>query len=99
MNSSSGANGKHSFDTEASSGAGEGKVGIAGALAITIADITTNAEIKDNHTRGPPFDKLNGSASHHLRSIRRRLQGQRKGEGRRRRDGRHWRRGCHQHRQ
>src|SRR5262249_33815939 len=40
----------------------EGKVGIAGALSLTIADVTTNAEIKDNHTRGPPFDKLNGSA-------------------------------------
>src|SRR5262249_32332809 len=57
MNSSNGANGKHSFDTEATSGAGEGKVGIAGALSLTIADVTTNAEIKDNHTRGSPFDK------------------------------------------
>ncbi|HET7128249.1 MAG TPA: hypothetical protein VFJ93_04150, partial [Gaiellaceae bacterium] len=62
MNSANGGNGKHQFDSEAVSGAGEGKVGISGALALTIADVTTNAQIKDNHTRGPPAaDKLNGS--------------------------------------
>ena len=61
MNSTNGANAKHSFDTLAVSGAGEGKVGISGALALTIADITTNAELKDNHTRGPPLYSLNRS--------------------------------------
>ena len=45
---------KHSFDTEATSGAGGGKVGIAGALALTIADVKTNAEILSNSGRGPP---------------------------------------------
>ena len=45
---------KHDFDTEATSGAGGGKVGIAGALALTIADVKTNAEIHSNAGRGPP---------------------------------------------
>src|SRR5581483_6168731 len=49
---------KHSIDTLATSGAGEGKVGIAGALALTIADVTTNAEIHANSGRGPPGDQL-----------------------------------------
>ena len=48
------------LDTEATSGAGSGKVGIAGSLALTIADITTNAEFRSNATRGPPGDDLNG---------------------------------------
>ena len=58
MRSSGGANGKHSFDTEATSGAGGGKVGIAGSLALTIADVKTNAEIQSNSGRGPPGDDL-----------------------------------------
>src|SRR5262249_47466484 len=61
MNSGTGANGKNSIDTEATSGAGDGKVGIAGALALTIADFTTTAELSGNPSRGPPGDKLNGS--------------------------------------
>ena len=61
MNSGTGANGKNSLDTEATSGAGAGKVGISGALALTIADITTSAELSSNTARGPPGDKLNGS--------------------------------------
>ena len=52
-----------SASTEATSGAGKGKVGIAGSLALTIVDVTTNAEIKSNAARGPPpGDRLNGSA-------------------------------------
>ena len=45
---------KHSFDAEATSGAGKGKVGIAGSFALTIANVTTNAEIKSNGARAPP---------------------------------------------
>ncbi len=52
--------GKDTFDTEATAGAGAGKVGIAGSLALSLADIVTNAEIKANATRGPPGDNLNG---------------------------------------
>ena len=48
------------LDTEATAGAGKGKVGIAGSLALTIANVTTNAEIKSNATRGPPGDDLHG---------------------------------------
>ena len=51
---------KHSFDAEATAGAGKGKVGIAGSLALTIADVTTNAEIHSNSGRGPP-DELHGN--------------------------------------
>ncbi|HEV8463176.1 MAG TPA: hypothetical protein VGQ38_20990, partial [Gaiellaceae bacterium] len=61
MNSSGGANGKNSFETDATSGGGGGKVGIAGSLALTIADVQTNAEIQSNSARGPPGDQLNGS--------------------------------------
>ena len=50
---------KHSFDAEATSGAGKGKVGIAGSLALTIANVTTSAEIKSNGARAPPV--LNAS--------------------------------------
>ena len=45
---------KHSFDAEATSGAGKGKVGIAGSFALTIANVTTNAELKSNGARAPP---------------------------------------------
>ncbi|HEX4526420.1 MAG TPA: hypothetical protein VH108_06715, partial [Gaiellaceae bacterium] len=62
MNSGTGANGKNTLDTEATSGAGEGKVGISGALALTIADITTHAELSGNGARGPPHYSLHGSA-------------------------------------
>ncbi|HTZ05978.1 MAG TPA: carbohydrate-binding protein, partial [Gaiellaceae bacterium] len=51
---------KHSFDAEATAGAGKGKFGIAGSLALTIADVTTNAEIHANDGRGPPNDQLHG---------------------------------------
>ena len=54
MRSSGGADGKNTVDTEATAGAGNGKVGIAGSLALTIADIETNAEIHSNAGRGPP---------------------------------------------
>ncbi len=54
----------HDLDTEATSGAGEGKVGIAGSLALTIADLTTSALVLSNAGRGPPSDppgnQLNG---------------------------------------
>ena len=49
---------KHSFDAEATSGAGKGKVGIAGSLALTIANVTTNAEIKSNGARAPAEHEL-----------------------------------------
>ena len=52
---------KHSFDAEATSGAGKGKVGIAGSLALTIANVTTSAELKSNAIRGPPGDNFNAS--------------------------------------
>ena len=60
MRSSGGANGKHELDAEATSGAGGGKVGIAGSLALTIADIETNAVIHSNAGRGPPGHDLHG---------------------------------------
>src|SRR5262249_19148975 len=62
MNSSGGANGKNTLDVEATSGAGGGKVGISGSLALTLADFTTSAEIKSNSARGPPGDQLHGFA-------------------------------------
>ncbi|HEY3921306.1 MAG TPA: carbohydrate-binding protein, partial [Gaiellaceae bacterium] len=46
--------GKNTIDTEATSGAGGGKFGLAGSLALTIADVETNAEINANSGRGPP---------------------------------------------
>ena len=55
----SGGDGKNTFDTEATSGAGKGDIGVAGSLALTIADVKTNAEIKSNAARGPPTT-LNG---------------------------------------
>ncbi len=54
--------GKHSLDTEATAGAGNGKFSIAGALALEFANIVTNAEIKANSTRGPP-DQIKGNVS------------------------------------
>ena len=60
MRSSGGSDGTHTLDTEATSGAGGGKVGIAGSLALTIADITTGAFVMSNAGRGPPGDQLNG---------------------------------------
>ena len=60
MRSSGGANGKNSFDSEATAGAGKGNFAVAGALALTIADVKTNAEILSNAARGPP-DDLNGN--------------------------------------
>ena len=51
--------GKYTLDTEATAGGGNGKVGIAGSLALELADIVTSAEIKANQTRGPP-DQING---------------------------------------
>ena len=60
MRSSGGANGKNSFDSEATAGAGKGNFAVAGALALTIADVKTNAEILSNAGRGPP-DDLNGN--------------------------------------
>src|SRR5262249_8635016 len=56
MNAS--GDGKNTLDAEATSGAGNGKVGIAGSLALTIASIETNAEISQLGVRGPP-DNLN----------------------------------------
>ena len=56
------SDGKNTFDTEATAGAGKGKVGIAGSLALTIADVVTNVEIKANSTRGPP-DNITGALS------------------------------------
>ena len=53
-----GADGTHALDTEATSGAGKGKFGIAGSLALTIADITTSALVLSSEGRGPP--QLNG---------------------------------------
>src|SRR5262249_12275409 len=52
--------GKNTLDAEATSGAGSGKVGIAGSLALTTADVKTNAEIHAMPNRGPPGDNLNG---------------------------------------
>ncbi|MFL6035275.1 MAG: beta strand repeat-containing protein, partial [Gaiellaceae bacterium] len=60
MRSSGGANGKNTLDTEATAGAGKGSFAVAGALALTIADVKTNAEILSNAGRGPP-DDLNGN--------------------------------------
>ena len=54
--------GKNTFDTEATAGAGSGKFSIAGALALEFADIITNAEINPNSTRGPP-DQIKGNVS------------------------------------
>ncbi len=54
--------GKNTIDTEATAGAGGGKFGLAGSLALTIADVETNAEINPNSTRGPP-DNLTGAVS------------------------------------
>src|SRR5262249_4574483 len=48
----------HTLSTAATSGGGGGKVGIAGSLALTIADFTTNTQIMPP---GPPGDSLNGS--------------------------------------
>ena len=60
MRSSGGADGKNTLDTEATAGAGNGAVAIAGSLALTIADIETSAELKSNGARAPPGDNLNG---------------------------------------
>ncbi|MGH2998744.1 MAG: beta strand repeat-containing protein, partial [Gaiellaceae bacterium] len=60
MRTSGGSDGKNTLDTESTAGAGDGKVGIAGSLALTIATINTTAEIKSNSSRGPPGDNLNG---------------------------------------
>ena len=54
--------GKYTLDTEATAGGGNGKIGIAGSLALEFADIVTTAEIKANSTRGPP-DQINGNIS------------------------------------
>ncbi|MES1247222.1 MAG: hypothetical protein ABUS54_06080, partial [Actinomycetota bacterium] len=59
MRTTGGADGKNKLDTEATAGAGGGKVGIAGSLALTIADVQTNAELLSNSGRGPPGDNLN----------------------------------------
>ena len=45
---------KHDVASDATAGAGGGKVGIAGSLALTIADIQTSALISSNAARGPP---------------------------------------------
>ncbi len=58
-----GSDGKNTFDTESTAGAGKGNFGIAGSLALTLADVETNAEIGPNSTRGPPGDALTGSLS------------------------------------
>src|SRR5581483_7646972 len=60
MRTSGGADGKNKLDTEATAGAGGGKVGVAGSLALTIADVTTNAQLLSNAGRGPPGDGFNG---------------------------------------
>ena len=44
----------HVLVTEATSGAGEGKVAIAGSLALTIADLLTSARVLTTAGRGPP---------------------------------------------
>ena len=54
--------GKYTFDTEATAGGGNGNFGVAGSLALELADIVTSAEIKANQTRGPP-DQINGNIS------------------------------------
>ena len=54
--------GKYTLDTEATAGGGNGKIGVAGSLALELADIVTSAEIKANSTRGPP-DQINGNIS------------------------------------
>jgi hypothetical protein len=53
-------NSTHNLLSDATAGAGGGKVGIAGALALTIADVETTAQIKSNAGRGPPGDQLHG---------------------------------------
>ena len=61
MRTTGGADGKHTIDTESTAGAGSGKLGIAGSLALTILTITTTAEVKSNLSRGPPAaDNLHG---------------------------------------
>ncbi|HEY4412851.1 MAG TPA: hypothetical protein VGN06_07620, partial [Gaiellaceae bacterium] len=60
MRTTGGSDGKNTLDTESTAGAGSGKLGIAGSLALTIATITTKAEIRSNATRGPPGDNLHG---------------------------------------
>ncbi|HET7465666.1 MAG TPA: hypothetical protein VFL29_03300, partial [Candidatus Dormibacteraeota bacterium] len=55
--------GKSTLDTESTAGAGDGKVGIAGSLALTIADIETNAELQPTGTGGVT---LTGSGANDL---------------------------------
>ena len=60
MRTTSGADGKHVLDTEATAGAGGGKVGVAGSLALTIADFMTSALVLSNAGRSPPKGDLHG---------------------------------------
>src|SRR5712691_8050403 len=57
MNSTGGQDSKDSLDTESTAGGGGGKVGIAGSLALTIADIETSADLRPNGLVG---DTLGG---------------------------------------
>ena len=54
MNASNGGDGKHKLSAEATAGAGGGKVGVAGSLALIIADVTTQAMVRSNPANGPP---------------------------------------------
>ena len=61
MRNTGGADGKHTFLTDATAGAGGGKVAVAGSLALAIIDVKTNAQILSNFGRGPPGHDLNSN--------------------------------------
>ncbi|HTZ06018.1 MAG TPA: hypothetical protein VMB53_09700, partial [Gaiellaceae bacterium] len=49
-----GGNSKHELGAQASSGGGGGNVGVAGSLALEIANISTSASLRSDPIRGPP---------------------------------------------
>ncbi|HUH15478.1 MAG TPA: hypothetical protein VML35_06310, partial [Gaiellaceae bacterium] len=58
----SAADNTNTFGATATSGAGGGSVGVAGSLALNVANLETLALIRHNPARGPPTVDANGSA-------------------------------------
>ena len=91
--------GRTRFDTEATAGAGNGKVGIAGSLALD--DRRRRDERRDQVELGPRAARRQAQRKrpHPVRHLVRLQHGQGDGEGHGRGHGRYRRRRCDQHRQ
>ncbi len=54
---------QHDLIADATSGAGDGDLGVAGSFAMTIANVMSNALVLSNAGRGPPGHDLDGGSA------------------------------------